>query len=63
MDDVTSPVPRWMQVVLPAAGVGLILAVWQVLAAVVKFSILESQGRNCLKREKERISRLRMLLA
>jgi NitT/TauT family transport system permease protein len=35
MDDVTSPVPRWMQVVLPTVGVGLILAVWQVLAAVV----------------------------
>lgn len=32
MDDVTSPAPRWMQIVLPVVGVLLILAVWQVLA-------------------------------
>jgi len=35
MDDVLSPLPRWMQVVLPAAGVALILLVWQALAAWV----------------------------
>lgn len=35
MDDAQTPVPGWMRVGLPAAGVLLILAVWQVLAAVV----------------------------
>jgi NitT/TauT family transport system permease protein len=35
MDDATSPTPRWMQIVLPAIGVALILAVWQALAVRV----------------------------
>ena len=35
MDDVTAPAPRWMQIVLPAVGVLLLLAVWQALAAMV----------------------------
>lgn len=35
MDDLTAPLPRWMQIVLPAAGVALILLAWQALAVLV----------------------------